>query len=59
LKAHSLDFRALNLAEVFRNTDLPILVIVDIHGKFVGTVREREIIRRLASVQENYFDPST
>jgi len=46
--------KALNLAEVFRNTGLPILAIVDIHGKLVGTVREREIIRRLASVHENY-----
>lgn len=48
--------KALNLAEVFRNTGLPILAIVDIHGKFIGTVREREIIRRLASVQESFFD---
>jgi amino acid transporter len=47
--------RALNLAEVFRNTGLPIIAIVDSHGKSMGTVREREIIRRLASVQENYF----
>jgi amino acid transporter len=48
--------KALNLAEVFSNTGLPIVAIVDIHGKFIGTVREREIIRRLASVQESYFD---
>jgi len=47
--------KALNLAEVFRNTGLPILAIVDPRGKFVGSVREREIIRRLASLQENYF----
>jgi amino acid transporter len=47
--------RALNLAEVFRRTGLPILAVVDSRGKFIGTVREREIIRRLASVQENYF----
>ena len=46
--------RVLNLAEIFRNTGLPILAIVDIHGKFVGTVREREIIRRLASFHESY-----
>ncbi|MDG6907922.1 MAG: amino acid permease [Nitrososphaerota archaeon] len=44
---------ALNLAEVFRETGLPILAIVDNKGKFAGTVREREIIRRLASVQES------
>jgi predicted transcriptional regulator len=47
--------RALNLAEVFRHTGLPIIAIVDSQGKLMGTVREREIIRRLASVQENYF----
>jgi dihydropteroate synthase len=46
--------RALNPAEVFRRTGLPILAVVS-RGKFIGTVREREIIRRLASVQENYF----
>jgi hypothetical protein len=33
-----------------------ILLIVEIHGKFVGNIREREIIRRLVSVHENYFD---
>ena len=49
------DESALNLAETFRQTGLPILAIVDDGGKFVGTVREREIIRRLAFIQENYF----
>jgi amino acid transporter len=45
----------LNLAEVFRQTCLPILAIVDDNGKLIGTIREREIIRKLASVQETYL----
>ena len=45
----------LNLAEVFRQTCLPILAIVDDNGKLIGTIREREIIRKIASVQETYF----
>jgi len=45
----------LNLAEVFRQTCLPILAIVDKNGKLTGTIREREIIRKLASVQETYL----
>ncbi len=45
----------LNLAEVFRQTCLPILAIVDENGKLTGTIREREIIRKLASVQETYL----
>lgn|GEM_PF-92463 len=45
----------LNLAEVFRQTCLPILAIVDDKGKLIGTIREREIIRKLASVQETYL----
>ncbi len=46
---------ALNLAEVFRQTCMPILAIVDDNGKLIGTIREREIIRKIASVQETYF----
>lgn len=46
---------ALNLAEVFRQTCMPILAIVDDNGKLMGTIREREIIRKIASVQEIYF----
>jgi CBS domain-containing protein len=45
----------LNLAEVFRQTGLPIISIVDDNGKLVSTIREREIIRKLASVQKNYL----
>jgi CBS domain-containing protein len=44
-----------NLAEVFRQTGSPILAIVDGLGRYLGTVTEREIIRRGASVQRNYF----
>jgi amino acid transporter len=46
---------ALNLAEVFGQTCMPILAIVDDNGKLVGTIREREIVRKMASVQETYF----
>jgi CBS domain-containing protein len=44
-----------NLAELLRQSGLPILAIVDGLGKYLGTVTEREIIRRRALVQENYF----
>jgi hypothetical protein len=47
--------KALNLTEVFRNTGLPIVAVVDINGYFIGSVGEREIIRRVASEQENFF----
>ena len=46
---------ALNLAEAFGQTCMPILAIIDDNGKLVGTIREREIIRKIASVQETYF----
>ena len=46
---------ALDLAEVFGQTCMPILAIIDDKGKFVGTIREREIIKKIASVQETYF----
>jgi amino acid transporter/predicted transcriptional regulator len=46
---------ALNLVEIFGQTCMPILAIVDNNGKIVGTIREREIIRKIASVQETYF----
>ena len=46
---------ALNLAEAFGQTSMPILAIIDDNRKLVGTIREREIIRKIASVQETYF----
>ena len=46
---------ALDLAEVFGQTCMPILAIVDDDGKLVGTIREREIVKKIASVQETYF----
>jgi predicted transcriptional regulator len=46
---------ALNLAEAFGQTCMPILAIIDDNGKLVGTIREREIIKKIASVQETYF----
>ena len=46
---------ALNLVEIFGQTCIPILAIVDNNRKIVGTIRERGIIRKIASVQETYF----
>ena len=43
---------ALALASAFRESGLPIVAIIDNSGKVVGTVREREIIRRIASLRE-------
>jgi CBS domain-containing protein len=45
---------ALSLTEVFGQTCMPILAIVDENGKLIGTIREREIIRKIASVEETY-----
>ncbi len=38
--------RVPKIAELFRNTDAPIIAIVDRDGNFKGTVQEREIVRR-------------
>jgi amino acid transporter/CBS domain-containing protein len=45
----------LNLADIFRQTGMPILAVVDDNGKLISTLREREIIRRIALTQETYF----
>ncbi len=41
----TLNEKAMNLAEVFSQSGLPILAIVDENGKFVGTLREKELVR--------------
>jgi Kef-type K+ transport system membrane component KefB/CBS domain-containing protein len=38
---------ALALARLFRETNIPIVAVVDAEGKLVGTVLEREILRRM------------
>ncbi len=40
---------ALSLAKLFRETNLPVLAVVDAEGKLVGTILEREILRRMVT----------
>ncbi len=37
---------ALSLAKLFQETNLPVVAVVDADGKLVGTILEREILRR-------------
>ncbi len=41
------DETALRLATMFRETNIPIVAVVDREGKLVGTILEREILRRM------------
>ncbi|MEM0270996.1 MAG: cation:proton antiporter [Thermoprotei archaeon] len=44
---------ALNLAALFRESGVPIIAVVNHEGKLVGTILEREILRRiLKSIEE-------
>lgn len=38
----------LNLIDLFRETNVPIIAVVDEKGRLLGTILEREILRRLA-----------
>jgi len=47
------DEPALRLATMFRESGIPIIAVVDSEGKLVGTVLEREILRRIImSIEE-------
>ncbi|MDG6993658.1 MAG: CBS domain-containing protein [Nitrososphaerota archaeon] len=37
----------LNLTTTFRETNVPIVAVVDANGKMLGTILEREILRKL------------
>ncbi len=43
---------ALHLAALFRETNIPIVAVVDGEGKLVGTILEREILRRMVTSLE-------
>ena len=43
---------ALRLAALFRESGVPIIAVVDSEGKLVGTVLEREILRRILKTIE-------
>ncbi len=43
---------ALTLARLFRETNIPIVAVVDADGKMVGTILEREILRRMVTTLE-------
>ena len=43
---------ALALARLFRETNIPIVAVVDTDGKLVGTILEREILRRMVTSLE-------
>ncbi len=46
------DETALRLAAMFRETNIPIVAVVDDGGKLVGTILEREILRRMVIALE-------
>lgn len=58
LKVHQKE-SALPLANLFRATSIPIVAVVDGEGKLVGTILEREILRRMViSLEEGAPVPS-
>ncbi len=44
---------ALSLARLFRETNVPIVAVVDGDGKLAGTILEREILRRMVTSLED------
>lgn len=50
------DEPGLNLATLFRETNVPIVAVVDEKGGMLGTILEREILRRLAESLEEGDD---
>ncbi|MDG6910509.1 MAG: CBS domain-containing protein, partial [Nitrososphaerota archaeon] len=46
------DEPGLNLTTMFRETNVPIVAVVDEDGRLAGTILEREILRRLAESLE-------
>jgi len=42
----------LNLTDIFRETNIPVVAVVDERGRLVGTILEREILRRLVESLE-------
>ncbi|MDG6996271.1 MAG: cation:proton antiporter [Nitrososphaerota archaeon] len=43
---------ALKLAGIFKETNIPIIAVVDKDGKLIGTILEREILRRMMTSLE-------
>ncbi len=43
---------ALTLANLFKETNIPIVAVVDAKGKLLGTILEREILRRMVTTLE-------
>jgi amino acid transporter/CBS domain-containing protein len=52
------DDSALEVAAVFKESKLPILAIVNNSGMFMGTLRERELVRRIASFHGESDSPA-
>ncbi|MDE1858122.1 MAG: cation:proton antiporter [Thaumarchaeota archaeon] len=50
------DEPGLNLTTMFRETNVPIVAVVDEDGRLAGTILEREILRRLAESLEEQED---
>ncbi len=47
------DSPATHLISIFRESDPPIVAVVDKNGKFVGTILEREILKHISSILES------
>ncbi len=43
---------AMKLAGIFKETNIPIIAVVDKNGKLIGTILEREILRRIMTSLE-------
>ena len=52
------DEPALRLAGIFKRTNIPTMAVVDDDGKLVGTILEREILRRMVASLEEGPSPS-
>ncbi len=50
---------ALPLANLFKETNIPIVAVVDADGKLVGTILEREILRRMVMSIEETAPPAS
>jgi Kef-type K+ transport system membrane component KefB len=47
------DSPATDLIKIFRESDPPIVAVVDRSGKFIGTILEREILKHISNILES------
>ena len=47
------DSPATDLIKIFRETDPPIVAVIDKSGKFIGTILEREILKHISNILDS------